>query len=46
MLFRSRVVIGERGRKDGMLEYQGRRDDAPTPVAQADMAAFLRVRLG
>ena len=41
-----RVVIGERGLKDGMFEYQGRRDDAPTPVAQAEMTAFLRARLG
>ncbi len=32
-----RVVIGERGLKDGNLEYQGRRDTtaSPIPVAQA-----------
>lgn len=40
-----RVVIGERGLKDGMLEYQGRRDEAATPVPSADMVAFLRTRL-
>ena len=40
-----RVVIGERGLKDGMLEYQGRRDDAPTQVPPAGMVDFLRSRL-
>ncbi len=40
-----RVVIGERGLKDGMLEYQGRRDDAASPVPPADMVEFLRARL-
>ena len=40
-----RVVIGERGLKDGMLEYQARRDDAPTQVAVAEMGAFLKARL-
>ncbi len=41
-----RVVVGERGLKDGMLEYQGRRDDAPTQVPVAEMGAFLKARLG
>ena len=40
-----RVVIGERGLKDGKLEYQGRRDAAATPVALADMADFVKARL-
>lgn len=40
-----RVVIGERGLKDGSLEYQGRRDAAATPVALADMAEFIRGKL-
>ncbi len=40
-----RIVIGERGLKDGMLEYQGRRDEAATPVARDGMAAFLRGHL-
>ncbi len=41
-----RVVIGERGLKDGMLEYQGRRDEAPTQVPVAEMCSFLKARLG
>ncbi|MET0961698.1 MAG: proline--tRNA ligase, partial [Noviherbaspirillum sp.] len=40
-----RVVIGERGLKEGSLEYQGRRDAAATPVALADMAGFIRDKL-
>ena len=28
-----RVVISERGLKDGQVEYQGRRDEAPTPMS-------------
>ncbi len=41
-----RVVIGERGLKDGMLEYQGRRDETPTQVPVAEMCSFLKARLG
>lgn len=40
-----RIVIGERGLKDGKLEYQGRRDAEPTTVAVAEMAAFVQARL-
>ena len=40
-----RVVIGERGLKEGSLEYQGRRDAAATPVALAEMADFIRSKL-
>ena len=40
-----RVVIGERGLKEGSLEYQGRRDAAATPVALAEMAGFIRSKL-
>ncbi len=40
-----RVVIGERGLKEGKLEYQGRRDTEPTSVAVAEMAAFIQSRL-
>jgi prolyl-tRNA synthetase len=40
-----RVVIGERGLKDGKLEYQGRRDAAATTVAVADMAEFVRAKI-
>jgi prolyl-tRNA synthetase len=41
-----RVTVGERGLKDGRLEYQGRRDTAATPVPVAEIAAFLRQRIG
>jgi prolyl-tRNA synthetase len=40
-----RIVIGERGLKEGKLEYQGRRDAAATPVALAEMADFIRSKL-
>ncbi len=40
-----RVVVGERGLKEGKLEYQGRRDEAATPVAIAEMQAFIQARL-
>jgi prolyl-tRNA synthetase len=40
-----RVVIGERGLKEGKLEYQGRRDTAATAVPAADMVAFIGGRL-
>ena len=41
-----RVVIGERGLKEGNLEYQGRRDEAASSVPVADMAAFIKGKLG
>ncbi|HET9042920.1 MAG TPA: proline--tRNA ligase [Burkholderiales bacterium] len=40
-----RVVIGDRGLKDGKIEYQRRSDTAPTSVPTADAAAFLEQRL-
>ena len=40
-----RVVIGERGLKEGMLEYQGRTDEAATQVPVAEMSSFLKARL-
>lgn len=40
-----RVVIGDRGLKEGKLEYQGRRDTAATPVAVNEMAAFVCAKL-
>jgi len=40
-----RVVIGERSLKEGMLEYQGRRDEAATPVVLAEMVEFIKQRL-
>ena len=40
-----RITIGDRGLKDGKVEYQHRRDTAATPVAADAIAAFLRARL-
>ena len=40
-----RVVIGERGLKEGQLEYKGRRDAEPTMIAQADVLSALKGKL-
>ena len=40
-----RVTLGDRGLKDGKVEYQGRRDTAATPVPVAEIVTFLRERL-
>ncbi|MCO5125442.1 MAG: proline--tRNA ligase [Rhizobacter sp.] len=40
-----RVVISDRGLKDGQLEYQGRRDAQATRIALAEAASFLKARL-
>lgn len=40
-----RVTIGERGLKEGMAEYQHRRDAAATKVPLAEIAAFVRARV-
>ncbi len=40
-----RVVIGERGLKEGQLEYKGRTDADPTMVAQGDILTFLQGKL-
>lgn len=40
-----RIVIGDRGLKDGQLEYQGRRDAEATTVPLAEMMAFIKARL-
>jgi prolyl-tRNA synthetase len=40
-----RVVISDRGLKEGQLEYQHRRDAAATKVAAGDIAAFVKGRL-
>jgi prolyl-tRNA synthetase len=37
-----RIVVGERGLKDGKLEYQGRRDKQAQPVDIAGAAAFVQ----
>ena len=40
-----RVVLSDRGLKDGKVEYQGRRDEAATAVPAAEIAAWLKGRL-
>ena len=40
-----RVVISERGLKEGKLEYQGRRDAAATSVAAAERVPSLKGKL-
>jgi prolyl-tRNA synthetase len=41
-----RIVVGERGLKDGKVEYQGRRDDKATLVPVAEAVALLRGKTG
>jgi prolyl-tRNA synthetase len=40
-----RVTIGDRGLKEGKVEYQGRRDTAATAVPLSEIAAFVRGKL-
>ena len=40
-----RLVIGERGLKDGKIEYQGRREAEPTLVPVDEAAAFATARV-
>jgi prolyl-tRNA synthetase len=40
-----RIVVGERGLKEGVVEYQHRRDSAATKVPIGNAAAHLRSRL-
>jgi prolyl-tRNA synthetase len=40
-----RVVIGDRGLKEGNLEYQGRRDTEATAVPLADVVNFVKARI-
>ena len=40
-----RVVLSDRGLKEGQVEYQHRRDTAATTVALADILAHLKGRL-
>lgn len=40
-----RVVISDRGLKEGKVEYQGRRDAQATSVVSDDVLAFLKGRL-
>jgi prolyl-tRNA synthetase len=41
-----RVVLSDRGLKDGLVEYQGRQDAQAAAVPLADVVAFTRARLG
>ncbi|MDM4767686.1 proline--tRNA ligase [Pelomonas sp. SE-A7] len=41
-----RLVISDRGLKEGQLEYQGRRDAEATKVAAGEAVAFIKQRLG
>ena len=41
-----RIVIGDRGLKQGMLEYQGRRDAEARNIPRADAAKFVLTQLG
>jgi len=41
-----RVTLGDRGLKEGKVEYQHRRDEAATAVTPADIAAFVLAKLG
>ena len=41
-----RVTIGERGLKEGIVEYQARRATASTKVAVADLLSFIQQRIG
>jgi prolyl-tRNA synthetase len=40
-----RVTLGDRGIKDGMVEYQHRRDSAPQTIALADIASHVKAQL-
>ncbi len=40
-----RIVVGERGLKDGRLEYKGRRDAEATMLPSGEAVGFLRERL-
>ncbi len=41
-----RVVLSDRGLKEGQAEYQGRRDAEATKVAVAELSAFVKARVG
>ena len=40
-----RIVIGERSLKEGMLEYQGRRDAAAQAIPLQNVAQFVKLKL-
>ena len=39
-----RIVVGERGLKQGVVEYQGRRDKAPRNIALQEAAGYVKSR--
>jgi prolyl-tRNA synthetase len=41
-----RVVLGDRGLKDGVVEYQQRRDTEATKIATGDALSHLKAQLG
>ncbi|HET7791926.1 MAG TPA: proline--tRNA ligase [Rhizobacter sp.] len=41
-----RVVLSDRGLKEGKVEYQGRRDAQASSVPAAEVAAFVKAKLG
>jgi prolyl-tRNA synthetase len=40
-----RVVLSDRGLKDGKVEYQGRRDAEATPMALSEVLTFMKAKL-
>ena len=40
-----RIVVGERGLKQGQIEYQARRDKAAQPIALADVVVAVKSRV-
>jgi prolyl-tRNA synthetase len=40
------VTIGDRALKEGVVEYQHRRDSAATKVPVGEIAALVRAKLG
>jgi prolyl-tRNA synthetase len=40
-----RVTLGERGLREGVVEYQHRRDSTATPVPLGDIVGWLRARI-
>jgi prolyl-tRNA synthetase len=41
-----RVTIGDKSLKEGLVEYQHRRDSASTKLAVADVLSHLKTKLG
>ncbi len=40
-----RIVVGERGLKEGNIEYQGRRDDKAAPLPLQKIVEFVKLKL-